>query len=180
MKTQTKDKIALLKENFFPRMKEVDLSDLQDYIYPDPVDWPPFTLREVQVALSSVATRKAPGPDGISNLLEIIYEQCKKWEEKHASKFNPKKFKLIHLLSKYSKITDKEHPVWLDGREVKPVPKCRILGLIIDNKLNWNGHIEHIETKMTKSLGALSSLAGSTWGTGYKGLRQVYQAIILP
>ncbi|EED15318.1 hypothetical protein TSTA_047640 [Talaromyces stipitatus ATCC 10500] len=49
-----------------------------------------------------------------------------------------------------------------------------------NNKLNWNGHIEHIETKMTKSLGALSSLAGSTWGTGYKGLRQVYQATILP
>lgn len=112
--------------------------------------------------------------------LETIYKKCKKWEETHASKFNPTKFNLIHLPSKCSKITDNERPVWLDGREVKPVPRCRILGLIIDNKLNWNGHIEHIETKLTKSLGALSSLAGSTWGTGYKGLRQVYQATIIP
>lgn len=69
MKTQIDEKIALLKENFFPRMKEADLSDLQDYNYPEPVDWPPFTPREVQVALSSVATRKAPGPDGIPNLV---------------------------------------------------------------------------------------------------------------
>lgn len=61
-----------------------------------------------------------------------------------------------------------------------PTTKCSILGLILDQKLNWNDHIEHIEAKTIKSLGALSSLGGSTWGTGYKGLRQIYQAIILP
>jgi hypothetical protein len=43
------------------------------YAYPDPVEWPPFTQREVQVALSMVATRKAPGPDRIPNLaLKIL------------------------------------------------------------------------------------------------------------
>lgn len=68
MKTQIDDKITLLKENFFPSTKEADLSDLHDYAYPDPVEWPPFTQREVQVALSMAATRKAPGPDGIPNL----------------------------------------------------------------------------------------------------------------
>lgn len=69
MKIQINEKITLLKENFFLYMKEADLSDLQDYNYLGPVDWPLFTLREVQVALSSVATRKAPGPDGIPNLV---------------------------------------------------------------------------------------------------------------
>lgn len=70
--------------------------------------------------------------------------------------------------------------VQLDGRSVEPVSKCRILGQVLDNKLNWESYIEHVEAKTTKSIGALSSLAGSTWGTSYKGLRQVYQAIILP
>ena len=63
---------------------------------------------------------------------------------------------------------------------MKPVTKCCILGLILDNKLSWDGHIEHIEAKTTKSLGALSSLAGLTWGTSYKGLQQIYQGMILP
>lgn len=102
--------------------------------------------------------------------LEAIYKKYKEWETKHASQFNPTKFRLIHLPSRNGRVTNLACPVWLDGREVKPVTKCRILRLIIDQKLNWNDHIEHIEAKTTKSLRALNSLAGSTWGTSYKGL----------
>jgi ribonuclease HI len=112
--------------------------------------------------------------------LEATYEKCKAWETKHASKFNPSKFSLIHLPSAYMKNINMDSPVQLDGQKVKPVTKCRILGLILDSKLSWDSHIECIEAKTTRSLGALGSLAGSTWGTSYKGLRQIYQATILP
>ena len=415
MRTELEDKVEILKNSFFPQIKEADLSDIQDYVYPSPVEWPPFTQREVRTALSIVATRKAPGQDGIPNLvlnilkdiltliltslfnacitygycpnhfkvaetvslrkpgkedyteaksyrpvallstlgkilekiiarrlselverfsllpathmggrkgvstdhalhwllekinveqkgkaerrvvsilsldvsgafdnvshprllhnlrkrridpllvqwvasflkdrqttirlpegtselmdvetgipqgsplspilylffnadlieachseehstaaagwiddaniitwgsstedncrnLESIYTKCKDWEVTHASKFNPDKYSLIHLPSKYKRV-NLNCSVRLEVREVKPVTKCRILGLILDNKLSWDGHIEHIEAKTTKSLGALSSLAGSTWGTSYKGLRQIYQGMILP
>jgi hypothetical protein len=47
------------------------------------------------------------------------------------------KYSLIHLPSKYRRV-DMNRPVWLDGRKVRLVPRCRILGLILDNKLNWN------------------------------------------
>ena len=111
--------------------------------------------------------------------LEAIYAKCKNWEETHASKFNPTKYSLVHMTSKYKK-ANMDCSVRLEGQEVKPVPRCRIFGLILDTKLNWEGHIEHIEAKTAKSLGALSCLAGSTWSTSYKGLRQIYQAMILP
>ena len=75
---------------------------------------------------------------------------------------------------------NKEASIHVDETTIKPDSNCRILGLILDTKMNWLSHVEKIEARATKSLGALSSLAGSTWGTGYKGLRQIYQAVILP
>ena len=111
--------------------------------------------------------------------LEAIYLRCKDWETKHASRFNPAKYSLIHLQTRHKRV-NLNCPIRLEGLEVKPTPTCRILGLILDSKLSWKSHIEQIETKTTKSLGALSSLAGSTWGTSYKGLRRIYQGMILP
>ena len=56
MRTELEDKVKILKNSFFLQIKEADLSDIQDYVYPSPVEWLPFTQREVQTALSIVAT----------------------------------------------------------------------------------------------------------------------------
>ena len=50
----------------------------------------------------------------------------------------------------------------------------------MDGELNWKRHIQEVKTKATKSIGALASLAGSTWGMGLKDLRRVYQAVVVP
>lgn len=111
--------------------------------------------------------------------LEAIYAKCKDCEMKYASKFNPAKYGLIHLHTRYKGV-DTTCSIRLEGLKVKPAPKCRILGVILDNKLSWRSHIDHIEAKTTKSLGALNSLAGSTSRTSYQGLRRIYQGMILP
>ena len=59
-------------------------------------------------------------------------------------------------------------------------PSCRYLGVEMDSKLHWGHHHEKVESKATKRLSALSSLASSTWGTGLINLRQVYRAMIVP
>ena len=56
MRIELEDKVEILKNSFFPQIKEADLSDIQDYVYPSPVEWPPFIQREVQTTLSIVAT----------------------------------------------------------------------------------------------------------------------------
>ena len=69
----------------------------------------------------------------------------------------------------------------MPNRELlKPKQHCRILGIIFDSKLNWDEHIKHIQKQATKSFGALTSLAGSTWGIGYTRLWQIYTAVIIP
>jgi ribonuclease HI len=112
--------------------------------------------------------------------LASIHTRCQDWARKHASKFNPTKYSLVHIPKRGTR-QNLHHPVELPGLEpIQPQEHCRLLGLIVDSKLSWNQHVKHIQAKATKSLGALASLAGSTWGTGYQGLRQIYNAVVVP
>lgn len=112
--------------------------------------------------------------------LARIHSRCQEWEHRHASKFNPAKYSLIHIPKRGTR-QNIQCQIELPGSEpIRLQEQCRLLGMVIDSKLCWNQHIKHIQARATRSLGALSSLAGSTWGTGYKGLRQIYNAVILP
>jgi ribonuclease HI len=111
--------------------------------------------------------------------LQAVYARCQDWERKHASKFNPTKYKLIHLFRRRRR-HDMQCPLVLPGMTLQPVGFLRFLGIIIDSKLSWGEHISHIQAQATKTLGALASLGGSTWGTNYKGLRQIYTSVVAP
>jgi hypothetical protein len=63
---------------------------------------------------------------------------------------------------------------------IKLKNQCRILGVISDSTLRWNAHLQYIKEKSTNILASLGSLAGSMWGTGYQGLRQIYLSVALP
>ena len=60
---------------------------------------------------------------------------------------NPKKCEFL-------RITNKKYPVtsnyFIDSSPIKEVPHSKYLGVIIDNKLSWNPHIQHITTKATQ------------------------------
>ena len=57
---------------------------------------------------------------------------------------------------------------------------CKLLGVGLYSKLSWRPHANQIEARAANNLGALVSLSGSMWGTGYRGLRQIYRATVLP
>jgi hypothetical protein len=46
--------------------------------------------------------------------------------------------------------------------------------------LNWKRHIQEIKVKVTKSIVALTTLAGSTWGMSLKDMRRIFQAVVVP
>lgn len=58
----------MLQETLFPPPPEADLSDIPDYEYPEPLQMPAITEKEVCQAVRQAAPNKAPGPDGIPNL----------------------------------------------------------------------------------------------------------------
>jgi hypothetical protein len=50
----------------------------------------------------------------------------------------------------------------------------------LSTALNWKQHIQNSKIKISKSIGALASLAGSTWGARVTELRKIYQAVVVP
>ena len=61
-------KAQALRETLFPPPPEADLSDIPGYEYPEPLQMPAITEKEVCQAVRRAAPNKAPGPDGIPNL----------------------------------------------------------------------------------------------------------------
>ncbi|OAQ57795.2 reverse transcriptase [Pochonia chlamydosporia 170] len=61
------EKAELLRQSFFPPPCQADLSDINGYQYPPPIECPDITLPEIEKAVRRAAPNKAPGADGITN-----------------------------------------------------------------------------------------------------------------
>ena len=113
-------------------------------------------------------------------LATIHEEVCSPWAKKHGSEFAPAKYQLIHLTNKRLDKDALEASVKLPQYEIKPKDVAKYLGLIFDTRLTWKPHIESIKSKVTKSVGALYKITGSTWGGSYTAIRKIYKATVLP
>ena len=66
----------------------------------------------------------------------------------------------------------------LCGGSIKEVKTARFLGVIFDQKLNWNSHISYITEKCKKRLNFMRMISGQTWGASKKNLILIYRALI--
>jgi hypothetical protein len=55
----------------------------------------------------------------------------------------------------------------------------RILGLVIDERMNWNKHIQDVKEKADKKLNLTKCLSHMSWGTDQKMLLKIHQMIKL-
>ena len=113
------------------------------------------------------------------NLSRFHKEECLQWARKHGSEFDIGKYQLIHL-SRATKKFNLDVSLHLDGHTVSAGTKVRYLGVELDRRLKWNEQIASIRQKALKSVGALTSLAGSVWGGNFKALRKIYTGVVVP
>ena len=66
---QAKDKAETLRQSFFPPPLRADLSDMERFMYPQPIACPDITPSEIEKAVRRAAPNKAPGTDGIPNAI---------------------------------------------------------------------------------------------------------------
>ncbi|KAJ3560528.1 hypothetical protein NPX13_g9271 [Xylaria arbuscula] len=66
---KAEEKAQLLRETFFPIPPDADLDDINNATYTDQIPMPPITTNEVECAIQATPPLKAPGPDGIPNLI---------------------------------------------------------------------------------------------------------------
>ena len=76
LQTEAEDKATTLRHLFFPAPRMADLSDIENYHYPEPREEnPDITPDELREAVFKPAEDKAPGPDGIPHrILRLLYE----------------------------------------------------------------------------------------------------------
>ena len=64
---QPEEKAEVLRQSFFPPPHQADLTDLEGYEYPPPIECPDITTTEIEKAVRRASPNKAPGADGITN-----------------------------------------------------------------------------------------------------------------
>ena len=117
-----------------------------------------------------------------TKLATLYNDGCQTWATTHASRFDPDKFQLVHFLGRRAEFQEKPLVLRRPEGEIT-IPNKRYykyLGALLDWKLHWDKHINHLEAKVSKKLAVLACLGGSTWGIGVRDLRQVYLLTILP
>lgn len=76
---------------------------------------------------------------------------------------------------------DTTQPVRLSsGHTINAEKHVKYLGLWLDRKLRWGKQLEEVKHKVEKSIGALASLGGSTWGMSFHTIRKIYLAVVIP
>lgn len=119
--------------------------------------------------------------------LEVLHCKADEWARQHASVFAYQKYELVHFVHKNDrrKIGNRDCPVDLgpkDGKErvIAPTTHARYLGVILDSELNSMEHLEHIRSRVLKSIQALRSISGSTWGVTREQMITLFKSIIIP
>ena len=65
----------------------------------------------------------------------------------------------------------------IDGKELTRVAECNYLGVILDESLSWNAHVNYLISKVSKRLGILGRTRGSI-SMHTAGI--IYRSFILP
>lgn len=63
---------------------------------------------------------------------------------------------------------------------VKATDHVKLLGVLLDQRLTFEKHLEQVKKRTTKRLQAIKALGGHNWGLSLKELRLIYNACIAP
>jgi hypothetical protein len=68
--------------------------------------------------------------------------------------------------------------IYIDQQIITPVQEARFLGVWIDRKLKWKGHLTAIKRKFATQQFALTRLTVSAWGYSLLCAREIYTKVI--
>ena len=114
-----------------------------------------------------------------TDILEALresHEKIIKWTKTHESVFVSTKYQLIHFKKNIS--VDFELFLKLSNYFVNFEKKCKYLKIIMNNKLQWQNHLQYLKKQSTSKLAIFSIFAEFTWDIETKDLRKTYLTIV--
>ena len=116
-------------------------------------DLPQYVSEGTEVRLfadDSALYRKIKSPDDHRILQEDI-NSLQVWEREWSMEFHPQKCQLMRVTTKLDHNISKFDYI-IHGHTIEPVEEAKYLGVTINNKLNWNSHINNICQKANNTL----------------------------
>ena len=113
-------------------------------------------------------------PKTIETVINHELKSVVKWLRLNKLSLNAGKTELIFFRSNHHPLNYSKISIKLNGLKLKPVEFIKYLGMLIDNHLNWNYHIDNLCKKLSRANGILSKLR---YSAPIEILIQVYYSI---
>ena len=107
-----------------------------------------------------------------------ILDKVEEWRKRHGVQFKTPKYVVVHFTRNHRRST--KAPIIIGITTIQPSTEARYLGVIFDQQLRYKSHPQQVVKRGTNADLALASIANRKWGTTYKYVRQLFQAIIAP
>ena len=95
-------------------------------------------------------------------------------------KLSSQKCNLIFISKELNPIPEKSFTLSINNLEIENINKIKYLEVIIDNRLSWSDHINHISIQAKRGLAMLNSISKKSWGAHPSTLLLFYKSIVRP
>jgi len=75
---------------------------------------------------------------------------------------------------------DREVSIYLIYKRLDQNEEIKYLGMYLDNKFNFNAHIDHTVAKLITIINILARTAELQWGLRHKFLKTIYEGAVVP
>ena len=101
-----------------------------------------------------------------------------RWATDNKIEFNDKKAKVLFITRKRN--DNREVNIYLNYKRLDQTKKMKYLGIHLENKFNFNAHINQTVAKLITLVNMLSRTPKLQWGLGPKALKTIYEGAVFP
>ena len=110
-----------------------------------------------------------------TRVLQMAINNLEKWTKTKGMKFSSEKTVVI----KFEKRKRGGEPhLQLQAGRIQVRESTQYLGLILDKRLNWRDHVDHLRAKCTSPVNLIKHLSHLLWGADRKTLQQLYTTLL--
>jgi Skp family chaperone for outer membrane proteins len=113
----------------------------------------------------------------IQTILNDELSLINSWFQANKLSINISKTNFMIMSSTGKRYNSNDCKILIDGQVIECVAQTKFLGVIIDNKLSWKFHMDHISSKISKGIGILIRARQLLYG---ESLQTLYNTLIKP